>query len=67
MHGQLTGHFGAGRGVGGVLRQFGQEPVAVAGAGQVRFGRGILTQTRRGRAPREQRRIPQRGGAEGIG
>ncbi|MBC2639745.1 MULTISPECIES: hypothetical protein [unclassified Rhodococcus (in: high G+C Gram-positive bacteria)] len=67
MHGQLAGHLGAGGGVGGVLCQFGEEPVAVAGAGQVRFGRGILAQARRRRTPREESRFPQRGGAERIG
>ncbi|GCE40409.1 hypothetical protein Rhow_004052 [Rhodococcus wratislaviensis] len=67
MHGQLAGHFGAGRGVGRVLRQLGEEPVAVAGAGQIGFGRGVLPQAGRGRAPREERRIPQGGGAERIG
>ncbi|PQP25006.1 hypothetical protein C5613_10770 [Rhodococcus opacus] len=67
MHGQLAGHFGASCGVGRVLRQLGEEPVAVAGAGQIGFGRRILPQTGRGRSPRQERRIPQGGGAERIG
>ncbi|EID73497.1 hypothetical protein W59_35408 [Rhodococcus opacus RKJ300 = JCM 13270] len=67
MHGQLTGYFGAGGGVGGVLRELGEEPVAVAGARQIGFGCRVLPQTGRGRSPRQKRRIPQGGGAERIG
>ncbi|AII06097.1 hypothetical protein RW1_032_00880 [Rhodococcus wratislaviensis NBRC 100605] len=67
MHGQLAGHFGAGGGVGRILSQLGEEPVTVAGARQIGFGRRILPQTGRGRSPRQKRRIPQGGGAERIG
>jgi hypothetical protein len=63
---QAAGAAVAGRGVGGVLGQLHNDPVAVAAAHQVVLGVRVLTEPGRRRGPRVQHTLAQRGGAERI-
>lgn len=51
-HPQRARDSGTTRSVGRVLCQFGQNPVAVSGTDEIRFGSDVLPQTRRRRSPR---------------
>lgn len=63
---QPAGHPGPGRGVGGVLRQLDDEPVAVAAEGQVLLCVGVLAEPGWARAPGIEHPAPQPGRAEGV-
>ena len=64
---QPPGHAGAPRGVGGVLRELDQQPVAVAAADQVLLGVRVLPEPGRRGGPGGEHPAPDRGGAEGVG
>jgi hypothetical protein len=58
----VTGFPGADGGVGGVLREFDDHPVAVAAEGVILLGVGVLAEPGGGGGPRV-----QHGAAEGLG
>ena len=61
------GHAGTRGGVGGVLGQLDQQPVAVPAADQVLLGVGVLAEPRRGVGPRREHAAAQARGVEGVG
>ncbi|MGX1513052.1 hypothetical protein RKD44_004340 [Streptomyces collinus] len=62
-----SGHAGACGGVGGVLREFDDQPVAVAAEDEVLLRVGVLTEPGRARRPGVQHPAPQTCRAERIG